>query len=65
MSNLVELHDMALEYENDIVQSIDTVSEYRIKMLTKRNAEILKSILPVLDTLIYEAQQYKEWLEEI
>lgn len=65
MSDLVKLHDMALDYENDIDASVDTIRNYRIKMIDKRNAEILKSIIPVLDILSYEIEQYKEWLEEI
>ncbi|MDE7430615.1 MAG: hypothetical protein K2N34_01640 [Lachnospiraceae bacterium] len=65
VNHLVELHDMALEYESDIEQSLNTISSYRIKMKDKKDEEILKSIIPVLDNLIYEAQQYKEWLEEI
>ena len=65
MSDLVNLHDMALEYENDIEGSVDTIRNYRLKMIDKRNAAILKSVIPVLDILIYEAGQYKEWLEEI
>ena len=65
MSDLVKLHDMALEYENDIEGSVDTIRNYRLKMIDKRNAAILKSVIPVLDILIYEAGQYKEWLEEI
>lgn len=63
--DLVKLHDMALDYENDIDASVDTIRSYRIKMIDKRNAEILKSIIPVLDILSYEIEQYKEWLEEI
>ncbi|MDE6053393.1 MAG: hypothetical protein K2G55_06480 [Lachnospiraceae bacterium] len=65
VNHLVALHDMALQYENDIEQSFDTISSYRIKMINKEDEEILKNIIPVLDNLIYEAQQYKEWLEEI
>lgn len=65
MSDLVKLHDMALDYENDIDASVDTIRNYRIKMIDKRNGEILKSIIPVLDILSYEIEQYKEWLEEI
>lgn len=65
MSDLVKLHDMALDYENDIDASVDTIRNYRIKMIDKKNAEILKSIIPVLDILSYEIEQYKEWLEEI
>lgn len=65
MSDLVKMHDLALDYENDIDASVDTIRNYRIKMIDKRNAEILKSIIPVLDILSYEIEQYKEWLEEI
>lgn len=65
MRDLVKLHDMALDYENDIDASVDTIRNYRIKMIDKRNAEILKSIIPVLNILSYEIEQYKEWLEEI
>lgn len=65
MSNLVRLHDMALDFEIDIEQSFDAITDYRIKMIDKRDPQILKSIIPVLDTLIYEAQQYKEWLQEL
>ncbi len=65
MSDLAELYDTALEYENDIDGSIDTIRNYRIKMIDKKNAEILKSIIPVLDILTCEIEQYKEWLEGI
>ena len=65
MSDLAKLHDMALEHENDIDGSVDTIRNYRIKMMDKRNAEILKNIIPVLDILSYEIGQYKEWLEGI
>lgn len=65
MSDLAEMHDTALEYENDIDGFIDTIRNYRIKMIDKKDAEILKSIIPVLDILNCEIEQYKEWLEEI
>lgn len=65
MSDLAKLHDTALEYENDIDRSIDTIRNYRIKMIDKKDAEILKSIIPVLDILTCEIELYKEWLEEI
>ena len=65
MSDLAKLHDTALEYETDIDGSIDTIRNYRIKMIDKKDAEILKSIIPVLDILTCEIEQYKEWLEGI
>lgn len=65
MSDLAKLHDTALEYENDIDASVDTIRNYRIKMIDKRDVTILKSVIPVLDILTCEIKQYKEWLEEI
>ena len=65
MSDLAELYDTALQYENDIDASVDTIRNYRIKMIDKKDAEILKSIIQVLDILICETEQYKEWLEGI
>ena len=62
---LLKLHDTALEYDSDIQTTTDTIVEYRIKMVDKKDSQILKSIIPLLDTLIYEASQYKEWLEEL
>lgn len=37
----------------------------RVKMFNKKDSRILKSIIPLLDTLIYEANQYKEWIEQM
>ncbi len=65
VKELLKLHDTALEYDSDIQTTTDTIVEYRIKMVDKKDSQILKSIIPLLDTLIYEASQYKEWLEEL
>ena len=65
VKELLKLHDTALEYDSDIQTTTDTIVEYRIKMVDKKDRRILKSIIPLLDTLIYEANQYKEWLEEL
>lgn len=65
MNKLAELHDTALEYDLDIQGTVETIVEYRRKMYDKRDVKILGSVLPLLDTLIYEAEQYKEWLENL
>ena len=62
---LAELHNTALEYDTGIQTTTDTIAEYRVKMFNKKDSRILKSIIPLLDTLIYEANQYKDWLEEL
>ena len=61
--NLSKIFDLALDYENDIIDTVETISEYKNKMLSKKDKCILESIIPLLETLIYEAEQYKEWLE--
>ena len=62
---LSKLYDTALEYDIDIQTTVDTIVEYRTKMFDKKDSRILKSIIPLLDTLIYEANQYKEWIEQM
>lgn len=63
IKELSELFDLALDYENDIITTVETITEYKQKMWDKKDVRILKSIIPLLDTLIYESKQYKEWLE--
>ncbi len=62
---LSKLYDTALEYDTDIQTTADTIVEYRTKMFDNKDSRILKSIIPLLDTLIYEANQYKEWIEQM
>ena len=62
---LSKLYDTALEYDVDIQTTADTIVEYRVKMFDKKDSRILKSIIPLLDTLIYEAKKYKEWIEQM
>lgn len=63
IKELARLFDLALDYENDIMTTVETIVEYKQKMWDKKDERILKNIIPLLDTLIYEAKQYKEWLE--
>lgn len=63
IKELAKLFDLALDYENDIITTVETIAEYKQKMWDKKDERILKSIIPLLDTLIYESRQYKEWLE--
>ncbi len=59
------LHDIALDYDLDIQITTDKISERREKMFKEKDAGKLKSIVPLLDDLIYEAGQYKEWIEQM
>lgn len=62
---LSKLHDIALDYDLDIQMTTDKIAERREKMFKEKDAGKLKSIVPLLDDLIYEAGQYKEWIEQM
>ncbi len=65
MKDLSELHDTALEHELGVIVAIDRVTQYRIRIYDEKDARLLKEIIPLLENVIYEAKQYKDWLEEI
>ncbi len=62
---LSKLHDIALDYDLDIQITTDKIAERREKIFKEKDAGKLKSIVPLLDDLIYEAGQYKEWIEQM
>lgn len=47
-----------------IQQAAEELSELRIKMCNEKDPERLMFIMPVLNCLIGEAQEYKEWIKE-
>lgn len=63
VKDLAKLFDLALDYENDIITTVETIVECKKKMWEEKDERILKSIIPRLNTLIFQAEQYKEWLE--
>ena len=64
MVDIYKLHDEALEYENDICDSAEEISRLRIKMCNEKDPKRLMFIMSVLNCLISEAQEYKEWIKE-
>lgn len=62
---LSKLHDAALDYDLDIQITADKIVECREKMFKEKDSGKLKSIVPLLDALICEAGQYKEWIEQM
>lgn len=64
MSNLVKLHDEALDYEHNILKDVEMLSDIRVKMYDNRDKEILKEIRPVLNAILYDTERYIGWLEE-
>ena len=63
--DMSKLHDIALDYDLDIQITTDRIVECREKMFKEKDSRELKSIVPLLDILIYEAGQYKEWIEQM
>ncbi len=62
---LSKLHDAALDYDLDIQITTDKIAECREKMFKEKDTGKLKSIVLLLGALIYEAGQYKEWIEQM
>lgn len=65
MEKVAGLHDAALEYELDVIRITEKITECRIKMCKNHDTGALKSVIPLLDELIREADRYREWLERI
>lgn len=60
--DIAQLHDDALDYERSIEIDVEILSETRLKMYKEKDAEILKQIVPALNTIIHDAERYKEWI---
>lgn len=65
MDKLVEIHDNCLEYENDIQDSADMLGERRNKAYHSGEKESFKEIIPVLNSIIQDAELYKEYLIDL
>lgn len=65
MDKLVEIHDNCLEYENDIQDSADMLVERRNKAYHSGEKELFKEIIPVLNSIIQDAELYKEYLIDL
>lgn len=60
--DVAQLHDNALDYEQNIEIDVEMLSEARLKMYRENDAEILKQIVPALNTIIHDAERYREWI---
>ncbi|MSS91285.1 hypothetical protein FYJ45_24530 [Eisenbergiella tayi] len=58
------LHDMALNFENYIEIDSEHLCEKRIEMYEKKDADILREVIPALNAIIYDAEKYKGWILE-
>ena len=64
MGELAKLHDDALEHEYSILGYTEQISDLRVKMYEEKDKEQLAYIIPALNSLIDEAEKYKEWIKE-
>lgn len=62
--NIARIHDKALEYELDILDSAEEITTLRIHTAEHKDPQRLMYILPVLNCIIDEAYKYKEWINE-
>lgn len=62
MKDLVKIHDMCLEYENDLALDIDMLADKRVEAYESRNEDVFKEILPVLNAITEDVEKYKEYI---
>lgn len=62
MKDLVKIHDMCLEHENDLALDIDMLEDKRVEAYDSRDEDIFKEILPVLNAITEDAERYREYI---
>lgn len=65
MNNLkARIHDKCLEYEINILESVEQLENQRNKNYETGKVEDLKLITPILNDISYEVDRYKEYIQE-
>lgn len=65
-SSASKLYDECLELECEIMDGAEEIGELRNKFYRQRNLEEnIKFILPVLNTIIKDAENYKDFIEKV
>lgn len=62
MTDLAKIHDDCLEYENELSGSIEELTELRCKFYENKNPIDIQYIMPVLNCIIHEAKEYKDFI---
>lgn len=62
MKDLVKIHDMCLERENDLALGIDMLADKRIEAYESRNEDVFKEILPILNAITEDVERYREYI---
>lgn len=64
-STKVMIHDACLEHENDIWESVEQLSDQRVKNYESGKIEDLDLIIPILNSISDEVERYREYIREI
>ena len=64
-STKVMIHDACLEHENDIWESVEQLSDQRVKNYESGKIEDLDLIIPILNSISDEVERYREYIRGI
>lgn len=65
MNNLkVKIHDKCLEYEINILESVEQLENQRNKNYETGKIEDLDLIIPILNSISDEVERYKEYIRD-
>ena len=62
--SIIELHDEVLEYETSLKSDVEALSDLRERMYRDNDKEDLKLMIPVLNSMLYDVEKCKSWIEE-
>ena len=63
MNEMAKIHDRCLDYEMEILSAAENFGDRRNKAYKSGRKEKYKDIIPLLETIISNAEIYKEYLE--
>lgn len=61
----VIIHDKCLDYENNILESVEQLENQRNKNYKTGKIKDLDLIIPILDDISYEVERYKNYIQKV
>ena len=61
----VIIHDQCLEFESNIWESVEQLGDQRVKNYETGRIEDIDLIIPILNSISYEVERYKEYIREV
>ena len=62
--SIIKLHDEVLEHETSLLSDVEALSDLRERMYRDNDKEDLKLMIPVLNSMLYDVEKCKSWIEE-